>query len=446
MRIVLRRLARVLLASVLSLLTFAGVSAGGVTTSMPHANPPTAAPPHGWPAAAPIPSERIRVAVVVGASGSEISDVLAPYEVFASSPAFFVYTVSAVRAPASLFGGPSLLPDHTLAEAEFSAALAPDVVVVPAVGDPTGSLEAPLRGWILRQADRGAHILGVCTGADLLAAAGLLDNRQAASHWAGIGAFQASYPRVRWVRGQRYVQDGAVTTTAGLTSGIPGALRLVEQFAGATEAKRVGKEIAYPGWSLVAPTSIPTKGWTTADLPMALNFAFPWLRPTVGIKLVEGVGEIDLAAAFDVHNLSASARAVSIPSQPMITTRHGVVLLAPTAAAAAPRLDRLVVPGAGFDAALRDLASHTDRATASVAAKYLEYPAAGLQLTGDAWPWRPTALLVLALVAAIGVGLLPSVIRLGARRRRAAARAATGIDDYDANLPPRGTALPPRVA
>jgi putative intracellular protease/amidase len=426
MRITLRRLARVLLATALSLLILAGVSAAGVSTSMPRLNTPTEPPTQGWPAAAPVQAERIRVAVVVGASGSEISDVLAPYEVFASSPAFFVYTVSALRSPAPLFGGPAVLPDHTLAEVETSPALAPDVVVVPMVGDPTGPAEAPLRGWVARQRDRGAQILGVCAGADLLAAAGLLDNRQATSHWAGIGSLEADYPRVDWVRGQRYVQDGPITTTAGVTSGIPGALRLVEQLVGATEARRVGEAIAYPGWSPNAPTGIPAKGWGVADLPMALNFAFPWQRPTVGIRLADGVGEIDLAAAFDVFNVSAAARTVSVAARPTITTRHGVVLVAPATATPAPRLDRLLVPGSGFEASLKVLAGQFDRATAGAAATYLEYPATSPQLTGHPWPWRPTALLVLALAAAVGVGLVPSAVRLASRRRKAAAGAGPG--------------------
>ena len=56
------------------------------------------------------------------------------------------------------------------------------------------------------------------------------------------------------MRGQRYIQDGKITTTAGVTSGVFGALRLVQQLVGAAEAQRVGRELAYPGWSLDGPT------------------------------------------------------------------------------------------------------------------------------------------------------------------------------------------------
>jgi putative intracellular protease/amidase len=320
-----------------------------------------------------------------------------------------------------LFHGPSLLPDHTLAEVETSAELAPDVVVVPGVGEPTGPAEAPLRGWITRQRDRGAQILGVCDGSDLLAAAGILDGRRATSHWMGIDSLQISYPRVSWVRGQRYVQDGPVTTTAGLTSGIPGALRLVEQLASPAEATRVGKAFAYPGWSLGAPTTIPVNHWGPTDLAMDFSFAFPWQRPTVGVRLVDGVGETGLAATFDVMAGSGSARVVPILAKPVITTRHGVVLVAAKTKGVPADPDRLILPAAGFDAALRDVASHSDRASATVAAKYFEYPAADLDLVGAAWPWRPTALLVLALAGSTGAGLLPLLVWRAIRRRRTGA-------------------------
>ena len=64
-----------------------------------------------------------------------------------------------------------------------------------------------------------------------------------------------------------------------------------------------------------------------------------------------------------------------------------------------------------FDAMLRDLAAHADRATARVTAKSIEYPTGHLQLAGPAWPWRPTTLLALTIAAAIGVAFLPAAVR-----------------------------------
>jgi hypothetical protein len=142
------------------------------------------------------------------------------------------------------------------------------VVVVPAVAAPNGNKEAPLREWLTHRSDQGAHLLGVCNGSRLLAATGLLDGRRATSHWSSINGLQRSRPQVDWVRGQRYVQDGTLTTTAGVTSGVFGAQR-----------------------------------WAPHELAYLLAVVFPWLRPTVGVGPIEEVDSqlLGWAAARDLN-------------------------------------------------------------------------------------------------------------------------------------------------
>jgi putative intracellular protease/amidase len=215
--VAVRRLARGLRGVGLSVAWVTGVGAAGAVVSMRKAYPPAphAAPGENWPPATPVPEGRLAVAVVLGAGGSVITDAFGPYEVFARSPAFFVYTVSASRPTAMLSGGLAVVPDYSLADVDAGLAPEPDVVVVPAVAAPNGRNEAPLRDWITRRSDRGAHLLGVCNGSRLLAAAGLLDGRRATAHWSSIRGLERSRPQVDWVRGQRHVQDGNLTTTAG---------------------------------------------------------------------------------------------------------------------------------------------------------------------------------------------------------------------------------------
>ena len=434
----------------LSGVTVAGAAAAGVFASMRTAypRPPDLAPAEGRPAAGAVPDDRLAVAVVLGASGSVITDALGPYEVFARSPRFLVYTVSASQPTAMLSGGLAVAADYSLGEVETGTAPDPDVIVVPAVAAPTGKKEAPLRQWISGRADRGAHVLGVCAGARLLAATGMLDGRRATSHWSRLRSLRRRHPKVVWERGQRYVQDGKVTTTAGVTSGVFGALRLVEQLAGAAEAQRVGRELAYPGWVLDGPTAIPEQRWGPRDLAYLLALAFPWRRPTIGVGLIEGVGELEVAAPFELYGSSFAAHTVPIAASRTVTTRHGLRLVAAPTDTTTPDLDRLIVPGAhttdevdpqlltwaadrdlqvelvgeradaefSFDAMLRDLAAHTDRTTAQVTAKSIEYPADRLRLPGTPWPWRPTALFALTLGAAIGVSLLPAAVTSRERR------------------------------
>ncbi len=78
---------------------------------------------------------------------------------------------------------------------------------------------------------------------------------------------------------------------------------------------------------------------------MGLNYVMPWFRPTVGIVLRDGVGELDATAAFEVYSQSAAARTVALATHDTVRTRHGLVLLT-TSFADAPDLSRVVVPGA----------------------------------------------------------------------------------------------------
>ena len=214
---------------------------------------------------------------MLGQTGNDAGDVLAPYEVFASSARFSVYTVAATAHPVRLVGGPALVPALTFAMLDAGAAPKPDVVVIPAVGEPAGQPEAPVRAWVMSQAARGARILAVCAGSRLLAATGLLDGKKATSHWSRIQALRKTNPEVTWVDGERYVQDGRMTTTAGVSSAIPGSLRLVQDLAGPAEAPRVARSFTFPGWSLDGSTRIPrqrspSRTWGSVSISGCLGF------------------------------------------------------------------------------------------------------------------------------------------------------------------------------
>ena len=90
---------------------------------------------------------RLVVAFVAGESGTIASDLLAPYDIFASSPAFTTYVVAADAGPAPLEGGPALMPTYTFAGVDADPALTPDLVVVPGLTKPTEDTEKPLRTW-----------------------------------------------------------------------------------------------------------------------------------------------------------------------------------------------------------------------------------------------------------------------------------------------------------
>jgi transcriptional regulator GlxA family with amidase domain len=190
-------------------------------------------------ALAPPATGKIRVAFLV-TNGANVIDVAGPWEVFQDVHVhdrgatmdemmpFELYTVAESRAPVRMTGGLQIVPDHTLADAP-----APDVVVVPAM---RGS--AAVHAWLRKVAPEADQVMSVCTGAFQLARAGLLDGHSATTHHDFWDALARDFPKVKLVRGERYVESSAkISTAGGLTSGIDLALRVVERYFGPDVAR-----------------------------------------------------------------------------------------------------------------------------------------------------------------------------------------------------------------
>ena len=316
-----RRVLGTTLTLILTAATLAGVILAGVVVSSRSIHQPVPADSADVPASSLTHTEaggpknptvtrqgrRLVVAFVAGTNGTIASDLLAPYDIFASSPAFTAYVAADVATAVPLEGGPALVPTYTFADVDADPALRPDLVVVPGLSEPEGAAEAALRGWVTSQHDHGSRVLGVCSGALVLAATGMLDGLDATSHWSRISALEASRPAVHWERGRVYVEDGSVTTTAAVSSGVPAALHLVAELAGRDEAQRVANLHPELNWTPTKSTTIPEDHFAARDWPVGLNYVMPWLRPRIGIALGDGVGELDATAAFEVYGQSAAA-------------------------------------------------------------------------------------------------------------------------------------------
>ncbi|MEV8239846.1 DJ-1/PfpI family protein [Microbacterium testaceum] len=380
------------------------------------------------------------MAILLGENGTVATDAMGPFSVFSSSGSFDVRTVSASRAPVALSGGLATIPDATFEDYGSGLLPRPDIVVVPAITDPAGDGESALRGFIDATHDAGAHIMGVCAGARVLVETDVLRGRNATSFWSDIDGMISAHPETSWIRGQRWVEDGDVLTTAGVSSGIAASLHVVAERAGVDEALRIAAEVRYPHWAPDMTTSIPVNSIALSDYPYVLNAIFPWGQPRYGLGLVEGVDEIDVAAAAELYGGAAfTARVVPVADGSEIETRHGMTLLA-TPIAEVEGLDRVVIPGAtgptslesavpdapvflpaaqarsgngSFDAVLADIARTDGRHVAEVAAKYIEYPVADLPRESG-WPTRVVLLGVGAVLVSVAAGLVP----LGFLRRK----------------------------
>ncbi|MEV6494007.1 helix-turn-helix domain-containing protein [Actinoplanes sp. NPDC051633] len=127
-----------------------------------------------------------------------------------------------------------------------------DTVIIPGVGDgPTvtdASLDASVKEALHAAHDRGARIVSVCTGASVLAAAGLLDGRPAASHWSWAHRLTRLYPQVKWDFDTLFCDDGDILTSAGVGAGVDLCLHIVRSDHGSAVANRAARRCVVPPW------------------------------------------------------------------------------------------------------------------------------------------------------------------------------------------------------
>jgi len=174
-------------------------------------------------------------------------------------------------------------------QADLDALETADTVVVPAYLDvfappPAAAVEA-----LRAAAERGARVLSVCTGAFALAHAGLLDGRQATTHWAFAGELASRFPTVEVDAAALYVDEGEVMTSAGLSAGIDLCLHAIRVDCGAAVGERVARymvtaphreggqaqfiERPEPRLEGAAGSLEPTRRWAAERLEQPLDVA-----------------------------------------------------------------------------------------------------------------------------------------------------------------------------
>ena len=121
-----------------------------------------------------------------------------------------------------------------------------DTIVVPGWSDPDDEPSGVLKRALVEAHERGARVVSLCTGAFVLAAAGLLDNRRATTHWMYAERLLQRYPRVLLDPDVLYVADGRVFTSAGTAAGIDLCLHLVAADHGVDVAATVARRLVMP--------------------------------------------------------------------------------------------------------------------------------------------------------------------------------------------------------
>jgi transcriptional regulator GlxA family with amidase domain len=196
----------------------------------------------------------------------EVLDFAGPFEVFSrtrlvpgpqsrrstESAPFDVFTVAARDRAITATGGLQVTAAYAWADAP-----AIDILVIPGGFGTRPLLEdLPTADWITKIAPRAQHVTSVCTGALLLAKAGLLANRQATTHHAAYDLLASLDPSITVRRDVRVVHDGVISS-AGVSAGIDMAFDVVEMLHGREVADETAAYIEYPRARPIAPPEAP---------------------------------------------------------------------------------------------------------------------------------------------------------------------------------------------
>jgi transcriptional regulator GlxA family with amidase domain len=196
------------------------------------------------------PQAVVRTIGIVAFDGLELLDLTGPMDVFGMANAGLVGS-GAIAEPAYRFRvfarTPGLVTTSCGLKLHADTAYGElfedlDTLLVPGAPDVGAVLADPaLRDWVGAMHGRVKRLVSVCTGAFLLAQAGLLNGRRATTHWAFCERFSREYPAVRLEPDRIFLRDGSIYTSGGITSGIDLALSLLEEDWGRETALLVAR-------------------------------------------------------------------------------------------------------------------------------------------------------------------------------------------------------------
>jgi putative intracellular protease/amidase len=347
---------------------------------------PQDASPSSLPASAPSTPERAAradggapvIAIVGDSAGTEITDFMIPRATLAESGVARVVTVARSAGAIHLGAGTvSVAPDMTFAAFDAAHPAGADYVVVPALTDRDSPVIA---AWLRAQAQHGATVVAICDGAWTVANAGLLAGHRATGHWHSLDGLARKYPGTTWVRDHRYVVDGRVITTTGVSASLPASIMLVARIGGEASAAATARRIGVARWDDAHHTdAFAVTTWMYVR--GAANAVAWWRHDAIAVPVADGVDEIALALTLDAIPRTMRGQPItwSADGGP-VTGRQGLRMSVDRARAAGPadaRELRLSAPSASaLDTAIAKLGAWYGPGAGRLVAMGMEYPRA----------------------------------------------------------------------
>lgn len=322
--------------------------------------------------------ERAVVAVLAYNPATEVTDFVVPYGILAESGVADVVAIATAEGRIQMSPALRFRAQATTRHFDARFPQGADYVIVPNIYD--GKNDPLVLDWIRLQADRGAVIVGICDGVPVLANAGLLEGRRATGHWRTIDGLERKHPGTQWLRNTRYVADGNVITTSGVSASIPISVALVEAIGGREPAEKVAKFLGVTDWS-AAHDSEQFKLDAASVFTVLRNKAMFWRHEALGLEVARGADEISVALIADAYARTRRSQVLSVSrSAEPVLTRRGLLLVPDRVADGPKQPDRMLSrfetlpPALTLDRSLEGIAASYGQATADFVALTMEYP------------------------------------------------------------------------
>lgn len=195
-------------------------------------------------------SERLGVAILLF-DDVEVLDFAGPFEVFSVTAELngykhlHVFTLAEELRSINTRNGLTVTPAHTLEDAPK-----PDIIIVPGgIGSKQAMMRPAIIEWLKAHAAHAEVVMSVCTGARILAKAGLLDGLTATTHHEAFADMRELAPNTTWVEGDwqdtRFVENGRIITSGGISAGIDASLHVIAKLLGRDKARATAEYMEY---------------------------------------------------------------------------------------------------------------------------------------------------------------------------------------------------------
>jgi len=316
------------------------------------------------------------IAIIGENGGTETTDFLVPFGVLSRADVADVYALGTQPGPIKMMPALTIHPTGSSATFDARHPAGADYVIVPAMHNAN---DPDTINWIRQQAEKGAIVVGICTGAKVLGNAGLLENREATTHWYDRAAVQRANPSMRYVANKRYLVDERVASTTGITASIPFSLTLVEAIAGYAHAAELASELGVHDWG-AQHDSAAFKASMRFYATGFFNTVLFWRHENLELLIEDGVDEVALGLTADAWSRTYRSKALTrTPHRESVQTLGGITII-PDRIGDSDRLENRLPsisnerPATALDDALEGISRRYGQRTAAFVALQLEYP------------------------------------------------------------------------